>query len=72
MKGIRKRGNSYFIDYYYNGRRYREAIGTNYKLAEIVLKKRQTEITEGRFLDKKKNEKFVKNKFSKPLLKFSS
>ncbi len=72
MKGIRKRGNSYFIDYYYNGRRYREAIGTNYKLAEIVLKKRQTEITEGRFLDKKKNERIKFEDFAEEFLNLHS
>jgi len=50
---IRKRGNSYFIDYYYHGRRYRENIGSNRKLAELVLKKREVEIQEGKHLDVK-------------------
>ena len=54
---IRKRGENYFIDYYYQGRRQREMVGSNRKLAEIVLKKRETEIVEGKHLDIKKNYK---------------
>lgn len=48
-----KNGN-WFIDYYVNGRRKREKIGTSKSLAETVLKKRKVEIAEGKFLDIKK------------------
>ncbi len=51
---IRRRGQNWYIDYYVNGRRHREAIGPNRKVAERVLAKRKVEIAEGRFLDVKK------------------
>jgi len=51
-----KNGN-WFIDYYANGRRKREKIGTSKALAETVLKKRKVEIAEGKFLDIKKEQK---------------
>src|SRR4030067_410453 len=37
--GIRKRGNHYVIDYYWNGERYREAVGPSKKEAEAALGK---------------------------------
>jgi len=53
MAKVRKRGDSWYIDYRAYGKRYRECIGSNKKLAEEVLHKRLTEIAEGKFLDKK-------------------
>lgn len=50
---VYKKGNSYYIDYYFEGRRKRERIGIDRKLAEVVLAKRKVEIAEGRFLDRK-------------------
>jgi integrase len=47
-------------------------IGSNRRLAEIVLKKRETEIVEGRFLDKKKNEKVKFEDFAKEFLSLHS
>jgi len=44
----------YYIDFYNNGKRIREKIGTSKKLAETTLRKRKVEIAEGRYLDKKK------------------
>jgi hypothetical protein len=44
------------IDYYFEGRRKRETFPSKY-LAELALKKRKIEIAEGRFLDKKKDNK---------------
>ena len=69
---IRKRGSTYFVDYYYHGRRCRETVGNNRKLAEIVLKKRQIEIVEGRFLDKKKNERIKFEDFAEEFLSLHS
>jgi hypothetical protein len=46
--------NVFWIDYYINGKRKRERIGPDKKLAEPVLKKRKVEIAEGKFLDRKK------------------
>jgi integrase len=53
MGTIRRRGENWYIDYRAYGRRYRERIGSNKKLAEEVLHKRLVEIAEGKFLDKK-------------------
>ena len=42
------RGKTWVINYTMDGRRVREAVGTNKKLAEMVLKKRVTEAIEDR------------------------
>ena len=46
---------NYYIDYRFQGRRIRERIGPSKTLAQTVLRKRQVEIAEGRFLNKPKN-----------------
>jgi len=51
---IIKKGENWFIDYRANGRRVRERIGPNRKLAESVLSKRKLEIAEKRFLNVRK------------------
>ncbi len=43
------RGQTWTINYTVGGRRVREAIGTNKKLAEMVLSKRVTEAIENRW-----------------------
>ena len=43
----------WWIDYYVNGRRKRERIGPDKKLAEVVLKQRQAEIAARKGLDKR-------------------
>jgi hypothetical protein len=50
-----KKQGVYWIDYYLNGRRKRERIGPDKRLAETVLKKRKVAIAEGRFLDKQRS-----------------
>lgn len=50
---IFKKNKSWFIDYYYKGKRKREKIGPNRKLAEAVLSKRKLEIAENRYLNVK-------------------
>jgi len=55
--GVYKKGDNWYIDYYANGRRRREKIGTSKTLAENVFRKRKLQIAEGRFLDIKRNEK---------------
>jgi len=52
-----KKGSNWYIDYYVAGRRKREMIGPNKKLAERVLDKRRLQIAENRFLDIKKMER---------------
>lgn len=49
--GIYKKGNNFYIDYYFEGRRKREKVGPSKKLAEAVLGKRLVEIAEEKFLD---------------------
>ncbi len=58
MSIFEKHGN-YYIDYYVSGRRKREMIGPNRKLAVQVLAKRRTELAEGRFLDVNHQQKYM-------------
>lgn len=52
--GVFKKQGVYWVDYYVNGRRKRERIGPDKRLADTVLRKRRVEIAEGKFLDKRK------------------
>ncbi|MEE9441241.1 MAG: site-specific integrase [candidate division Zixibacteria bacterium] len=52
--GLYKKAGTWYIDYYVQGRRRREAIGPNKKMAQSVLAKRKTQVAEKRFLDIKK------------------
>lgn len=55
---IFKKNGSYYIDYYKpNGKRKREKIGPSKKLAKDVLRKRKVQMAEGKYLDKKNEEK---------------
>ena len=45
----KKNTNTWYVDYYYEGRRIREAVGPNKKLAEKVLTIRKAEIARGKF-----------------------
>jgi len=65
--GIKRlKSGKWQIDYYFNGRRYRESY-PNKKLAEQALWKRKIEIAEGKFLEKVKEKEI---KFSDFSLKF--
>jgi integrase len=52
--GVFKKQGVYWIDYYVNGHRKRERIGSDKRLAETVLRKRKVEIAEGRFLERQR------------------
>jgi integrase len=52
------RTKTYWIEFYSDGRRKRERIGSNRDLAETVLKKRIVERQEGKLLDKVKKSNF--------------
>lgn len=52
--GIFRKGENWFIDYRANGRRVREKIGQNRKLAESVYSKRKLDLAENKFLDVRK------------------
>lgn len=47
---IVKRNDNWYIDYYVNGRRKRQKIGSNRKQALIVLQERKVQIAEKKFL----------------------
>lgn len=49
--GLYKRGKSWYIDYRVEGRRVRESIGPNRKVAERALAKRKVQVAENRILD---------------------
>ena len=71
MALYQKDGN-WFIDYYANGRRKREKVGTSKSLAEIVLKKRKVELAENRYLDIKKEQRVKFEDFSEEYLELHS
>jgi integrase len=52
--GVFKKQGVYWIDYYVNGRRKRERIGPDKRLAETVHRKRKVEIAEGKYLDRQR------------------
>ncbi len=52
--GVTKKGENWFIDYYFQGKRIREKIGTSKSLAELAMNKRKVEIAENKHLDVKK------------------
>ena len=54
--GLYQKQGKWFIDYYHQGRRVREAVGTSKKAAEQALATRKTEILQGRYhwLDEKR------------------
>jgi hypothetical protein len=54
IMAVFKKQGVYWIDYYVNGRRKRERIGPDKRLAEAVRRKRKVEIAEGKFLEKKR------------------
>jgi hypothetical protein len=54
-----KKGANWFIDYRVEGRRVREKIGPAKALAEKVHAKRVIEIAEGRFLNIRKEKRYL-------------
>jgi len=64
MAKIFKRGKNWGIDYLLNGRRKREMVGANRLIAEKVLRKRLTLITENKYLDIKKDKKVKFSEFA--------
>ena len=70
--GVYQKDKVYFIDYYVNGRRRREKIGSSRKLAETVLSKRKVEIAEGKYLDVNKSQKIKFDHFRNEFLNVHS
>jgi len=48
--GVYKKGNNWYIDYYYKGKRKRKKVGPSKKLAQQVLKDVQVKIAKGEYL----------------------
>lgn len=69
--GSSMKGETWYIDYFINGVRKREAVGTNKKLAEEVLAKRRIQIKEHQFLDIKKDYKTRIDEIADDFLKYS-
>ena len=70
--GVFKRGKNYWIDYYFNGCRKRESVGTSKSLAVRALEKKHVAIAEGRFLDIKKEQKVRFEDFTDTFLELHS
>jgi integrase len=69
---IYSRGNIWYIDYYVSGKRVRETIGANKKLAENILRKRLVEVTENKHLDIHRQKKIKFEEFANTFLDLHS
>ena len=67
-----RKNNSYWIDYYFNGRRFREKVGPSKTLVQNALHKRKTEIAEKRFLNVRKAIKIKFEEFADLFLELYS
>ena len=69
---IYQRGENWYIDFTFKGKRIRESIGPSRKGAEKVIAKRKAEIAENKYLDKRKEPDPVKfHEFGKEYLQWS-
>jgi len=67
--GVRQyKSGKYYLDYRVNGRRIREVVGSNRRLAESVWHKREIEIVENKFLDRRKDAKIKFKDFAQTYL----
>lgn len=71
LRGLYRRGNVWWVDFAYQGRRYRESIGPNKKLAQAVLEKRRTQLRENRFFDIRKEPKERFDSMAEEYLRYS-
>lgn len=69
--GIYKRGKIWYLDYYVNGERKRERVGKSRRLAEMLLAKREVEITENKYFDIAKLKKVRFDKTAEDFLTWS-
>jgi len=70
--GLFKKGEDWYIDYYYMGRRKREKIGPNKTLARRALYKRKSQIVENKFFDMKNKQKVKFEDFAPTYLELHS
>jgi len=69
--GLFRKNENWYIDYYVNGRRQREKIGTNKRQAETVLQKRKVQLAEDRFLNVRIDSRIQINDIAKDFLVYS-
>src|SRR4030042_6609478 len=53
--GVYKRGDNWYIDFTFKGKRIRESIGPSRKDAEKIIAKKKTEVVENKYLDIRKD-----------------
>jgi len=70
-RGLYKRGNIWYINYYANYARKREAVGTNKQLAREILAKRRVEVKEDINFNIKKDKVTVFDEIVKDFLEYS-
>lgn len=70
--GVFQKNQNWWIDYYAHGRRHREKVGPSKSLAQLALQKKKVEIAEGKFLDKRKDEKIKFDVFAQEYLELHS
>ena len=66
-----KRKNTYYIDFYHNGKRYRKRIGENKKNAEIKLKDIEVKLYKGEYLGITEIDKILFEDFTKKYLDYA-
>jgi len=69
---IYKRGKTWYIDHYVDGKRYREAVGLNRKVAERALAKRMTLVAEKRFLNVVPSQKVTYDQLAEHYTKYAN
>lgn len=69
--GVYRRGSTYYIDFYHEGRRVRERIGPSKKQAEQALAVRQAEVLQGRFKLKTRTQSPKFSEFASDYVKYA-
>ena len=69
---VYKRRKIWYIDYYVDGKRYREAVGLNRKVAERALAKRMTLIAEKRFFNVVPMQKVTYDQLAENYIKYAN
>jgi len=66
-----ERGQVWYIDYSFNGRRYRKAVGTSKRMAELALKNIEVKIAKGEFLGVQEEKRMTFDELGTEYLRFS-
>ena len=68
---IFKRGDNYWIDFYFEGRRKRKMVEPNLRMAQLAIQKIKVSIAEGKFLDVKRESKILFDEITQDFLDYS-